>query len=130
MNNGKRIFLTTVISSSMLSELFRSDTCLQFVPVKEGIDILKNMDFISALKDEAIVNFLNKKGINKAVLNPEEYIELFPGDTLYVINPKTSREARRDKELPDHTVMTITKCVAWKTSNLAKQHVIEALDEN
>ena len=128
--NGKRIFLTTVISSSMLQELFKGDFSLQFVPVNEGIEILKDIDFISALKDEAVVNFLNKKGIDKAVLNPEEYIELFPGDTLYVINPKTSREARRGKELPDHTIMTITKCVAWKTSELTKQHVIEALDEN
>lgn len=108
-----RVFVTSVITDSMFDKVRSTGVEIRMRGVDEGIDVLKNIDFISALKDEALVRTLNNNGIN-AEVNPIK-VSLYPGDVLYVINPGVRLYDLEQKELPKYSTITVNKYEIIKT---------------
>lgn len=121
----KRIFVTSVITNSMMEKVRSMDVVINVESVDEGIDGLKNVEFISALKDEALINALREKGIY-AEINPIK-ISLLPGDTVYVIDPGIKLYNLYDSELPKYSTITITKYEIITKSEFIKKYVPDTI---
>ena len=121
----KRTFVTSVITDSMLEKVRSMDVVIDVNAVDEGIDGLKGVEFISALKDEALVKALIEKGID-AEVNPIK-VTLLPGDILYVINPGVRLYNLSDGELPKYSTITMTRYEIFMKADFIKKYISETL---
>lgn len=121
----KRTFVTSVITDSMLEKVRSMDVVIDVNAVDEGIDGLKGVEFISALKDEALVKALVEKGID-AEVNPIK-VTLLPGDVLYVINPGVRLYNLSDGELPKYSTITMTRYEIFMKADFIKKYISETL---
>lgn len=120
----KRTFVTSVITDSMLEKVRSMDVVVDVQAVDQGIESLKNVDFISALKDEALVKALKEKGVETKV-NPIR-VMLLPGDVLYVINPGIKLYNLGDGELPKYSTITMTRYEVFTKADFVKKYISES----
>lgn len=115
-----RVFLTSVISATMFSEIRAMDTVIYVSTVKEGPEILKDLKFTSVLKEGPIVECLKKRfGI---IVEPNPIrITLLPGDVVYVINPG-GKTVNLD-ELPEYSSVTLTKYEVFDRVDFIKREL-------
>lgn len=121
----KRTFVTSVITDSMLEKVRSMDVVIDVIAVDEGIEGLRGVEFISALKDEALVKTLVEKGID-AEVNPIK-VTLLPGDVLYVINPGVRLYNLSDGELPKYSTITMTRYEIFTKADFIKKYISETL---
>lgn len=122
-----RTFVTTVFTSSMTERIKSMDCLLDIYDLSEqGVLALIGVDFISALKDQQVVDLLQKSGVENAKVNPIKVI-LMPGDTLYVVNPDVSREDRKNNNIPEHITITVTKYKVKKKEAFVKEYLEKKL---
>ena len=121
----KRTFVTSVITDSMLEKVRSMDVVIDVNTVDEGIEGLRGVEFISALKDEALVKALVEKGID-AEVNPIK-VTLLPGDVLYVINPGVRLYNLSDGELPKYSTITMTRYEIFTKADFIKKYISETL---
>lgn len=104
----KRRFLSTVLTASMTETAKGCD--LKIDKETHTIDILKGKNFISALTNEALANYLQSQGIQDAKVSPKTRISLQPGDELFIINPNIKlHELSPGEALPEHVTVTVTR---------------------
>lgn len=110
-----RNFLTTNLSPSMIEKLQGHD--LSFVSNNLKVDDIKNIEFISALKSQPLVNYLQSYGITSATLGYDVKICLQDGDCIYIVNPNINLHELKTNTLPPHASITITKACVKKTNS-------------
>lgn len=108
-----RNFLTTNLSPSMIEKLPGHDLSIESNSLK--VDDIKDIEFISALKSQPLVNYLQKRGISSATLGYDVKISLQEGDCLYIVNPNVNLHEINGDTLPPHASITITKACVKKT---------------
>ena len=121
-----RVFVTTVMTDNMCELLKPIKAVVTVEAVAEGVDCLKDINFISALKDEALVKALKERGID-IELNPIK-VKLLPGDTVYVINPGVRLYDLGDKDQKKSTSMAVAKYCIYNQSEYIKTCLDAALN--
>lgn len=108
MEKTGRTFVSSVLTDGMFRDVKAQGYSVSCAT--SSLEELRNIEFISVLKNKALVNTLNKKGI-KAEYNPIE-ITLGLGDTLYVLDPGGKiHDLGENETLPDYMTVTVGKYI-------------------
>lgn len=107
-----RNFISAMIADSMMDGIAQLDGCIKISYV--SLDELKGLQFISLIKNQALVGTLNEEGIQCEVCPDFKKVILQSGDTLYVIKPGREILSLADEEvLPEDTTLTVKKYTCW-----------------
>lgn len=108
----RRIFISAMIADSMMDNIaqLNGDISISYC----GLDELKELEFFSLIRNQALVGTLKEKGINVELCSDYKKVILQSGDILYVINPGREILSMADEEiLPADTTISVKKYVCW-----------------
>lgn len=111
MKRSRSFLTTTGFTASMIEKARGLDLSIDGELLT--VDDIKGIEFISALKDIRLSEYLIENGVPSATLGP---IKIYPqaGDTIYMVNPGISLHDLRDDKLPSHVSITITRMKVMK----------------
>lgn len=106
----KRFFISAMIADSMMDNIAQLSGNINISYV--SLDELKGLDFISLVRNQALVGTLNEKGIKCELCSDYKKVILQSGDILYVINPGREILSLADEDiLPEDTTLSVKKYV-------------------
>ena len=106
----KRFFISAMIADSMMDNIAQLSGNINISYV--SLDELKGLDFISLVRNQALVGTLNEKGIKCELCSDYKKVILQSGDVLYVINPGREILSLADEDiLPEDTTLSVKKYV-------------------
>lgn len=114
-----RNFLTTNFSPSMIEK--SKGLTLQISEKSLRVEDLKGLEFISALTNIQLSNYLMEKGIHSATLGPEVKISLQKGDNVYVVNPGVKLHTLEGETLPPYASVSVTKIMVREVPQLKEE---------